>query len=379
MRTTLAPVTAKHALGSFAGVSKKQRRSLTKILSRDDDRCGIHAGGCGEKIEPTQHGIDRDHIYPKAYFKGRPNASQFNDLWNLQPMHRDCHELRGRGQIVSGVSFRCTCHYNYADEQGNRFVYYKQPSESWYKRRDSNWRERKDTKWNRSLYHTGRLFEGVKIEGQPNVSDRTLAFTLIAGSTADGKGKGFARDQIGHLMVPFAPFHRLLYNSTGLLRCQRWTEVLDETKKFAALRKSAGEARLINETGTAYLQALIECHMQSYIAGMFTTNGFANGAVLLSDRAIDMPSKILEDIGKITALDDEASKRTVSIGVLYEILTYVEHLLAVGVIQVTGADDEATVREHIAGLKSEIEMKVPYITQQKQWPNYSPRPGIDYW
>ena len=263
--------------------------------------------------------------------------------------------------------------------RGNRLVYYKQPSEDWYKRQDSNWRELRDSKWSRTLYHNGKLFEGIKNEGQPNVSGPILAFKLIAGHTVGGRKRGFIRDHIGHMMVPFAPFHRLLYNSTGLFRCQRWMEVRHETKKFAELRESAGEERLIKETGTGYLQALIEHHMQTYIAEMFTTNGFVNGAVLLSHRAIDMPGQILEEISKTASLDDEASERTVSIGVLYEILTYVEYLLAVGVIQVTETDDETSIKEHLAGLKSDIETKVPYITQPKQWPNYSPRPGIDYW
>ena len=142
----------------------------------------------------------------------------------------------GRGQIVSGVSFQCTCHYNYIDEQGNRFVYYRQPSLDWHRRRTSKWHERRDSRWRRTRYYEGTLFEGPKIEGRPNMPEPIMAFKLIAGHSKGGRRIGFVINEIGHTMVPLAPFHRLMSNSTELFRCNRWRKVLQETTKFTELR-----------------------------------------------------------------------------------------------------------------------------------------------
>ena len=184
--------------------------------------------------------------------------------------------------------------------------------------------------------------------------------------------------EIGHTMGSLAPFHRLLCNSTELFRCELWKEVLNETKRIAELRESAGEERLRIEAGTMYLQALIEYHTLTYIASMFTRNGFMNGTVQLSDKATNAPGQVLKNIGNLESFDSEDSE-TVLFGVLHAILTYVEYLLEIGAVQFTEIDGGTSTEEHIASLKSNIETRVPYVTQPKQWPYYTPRRGIDYW
>ncbi|MCY3896881.1 MAG: hypothetical protein OXG17_10470 [Chloroflexi bacterium] len=206
-----------------------------------------------------------------------------------------------------------------------------------------------------------------------------MAFKLIAGHSKGGRRRGFVINEIGHTMVPLAPFHRLMSNSTELFRCNRWRKVLQETTKFTELRECAGENRLRIEAGGMYYQALIEHHMQAYVAGAFARDGFINGAVRLANQATDMSGQMQEEIVQMSSFDDEASERTVLFGVLYQILTYIEYILAIGVVHTTEIEDGSSAGEHLANLKIDLETKVPYITRPKQWPTYSPRVGIDYW
>ena len=99
------------------------------MLKRDDRKCGIHMGGCGEEVQYRSQ-CEVDHIVPVALYKAlAPEPRDFDNPWNYQPMHRECHKakedrLSGRelGKLEAAVTvgaktpddwprFECQCHY----------------------------------------------------------------------------------------------------------------------------------------------------------------------------------------------------------------------------------------------------------------------------
>ena len=88
------------------------RKRLSYLLPRDGGRCGVHVGGCGERIR-NRAGASVDHIFTKSFFKDREDdirPKHYNEKWNCQPMHRDCNTKRG-GQIYGFPLFNCSCHW----------------------------------------------------------------------------------------------------------------------------------------------------------------------------------------------------------------------------------------------------------------------------
>ena len=112
----------------MARVPKGRRR---RALRRDDDRCGIHLGGCGRKIQWDNKRIPPgDHIIPQSLFsKVAPDPQEFQEDWNIQPMHDSCgtekdNRLSGLGMgememLFTSFAdtpdkwplFTCRCHY----------------------------------------------------------------------------------------------------------------------------------------------------------------------------------------------------------------------------------------------------------------------------
>ena len=85
---------------------------MKKARVRDNEKCGVHLGGCGELVSEKK---DRslDHIIPQAWFKsiGEDNAStDYDEMWNRQLMHKSCDNNMG-GHIHGLPAFWCHCHY----------------------------------------------------------------------------------------------------------------------------------------------------------------------------------------------------------------------------------------------------------------------------
>ena len=86
-------------------------------------------GGCGGQIQHRSQ-CEVDHIVPVVLYKAlAPEPRDFDNPWNYQPMHTECHRakedrLRGRelGELEATVTvgantpddwprFKCQCHY----------------------------------------------------------------------------------------------------------------------------------------------------------------------------------------------------------------------------------------------------------------------------
>ena len=115
-------------------VELPSRRRITRarksaLLKRDDWKCGIHMGGCGGQVQYRSQ-CEIDHIIPVVLYNSlAPEPRDFDNPWNLQPIHKGCHKakedrLRGRalGALEAAVTigantpddwprFECQCHY----------------------------------------------------------------------------------------------------------------------------------------------------------------------------------------------------------------------------------------------------------------------------
>ena len=81
-------------------------------MDRDSRLCGIHLGGCSKPIKPGEL-YDLDHLIPQGYYMDLPDPNhrrKFESPWNLQPMHRSCHEADRSGQLWGFPIFQCQCH-----------------------------------------------------------------------------------------------------------------------------------------------------------------------------------------------------------------------------------------------------------------------------
>ena len=123
---------------------KISRQQRSKLLRRDDRKCGIHLGGCGKPIESRSQ-CSGDHIVPEVLFEAlAPSPTEFDHNWNHQPMHTECNRtksdrLQGRTltdlEVATTIGaktpddwprFECTCHYLQIIE-GGMYVCTKRP------------------------------------------------------------------------------------------------------------------------------------------------------------------------------------------------------------------------------------------------------------
>lgn len=99
-------------------MGKNSRKQTSYLLSRDRFRCGVHTGGCGERIL-SRADASVDHIFTKSFFRDREDSIKprdYNQNWNCQPMHRACNAKRG-GQIYGFPLFTCSCHWLQIDRR----------------------------------------------------------------------------------------------------------------------------------------------------------------------------------------------------------------------------------------------------------------------
>ena len=98
---------------------RKKQRLKSRVMERDSRRCGIHLGGCSREIEPGEQ-YDLDHLIPQAFYMDLPDPNlrrKFESPWNLQPMHRSCHEAHRNGQLWGFPIFQCQCHSLYIKQR----------------------------------------------------------------------------------------------------------------------------------------------------------------------------------------------------------------------------------------------------------------------
>ncbi len=90
-------------------MANRQRRKRA-ILERDDWRCGIHLGGCGEPIN-SMSDATIDHIFPTTRNTtkrvDRETHRWLDQLHHLQPMHEWCNKGKG---ARTNLTIRCACH-----------------------------------------------------------------------------------------------------------------------------------------------------------------------------------------------------------------------------------------------------------------------------
>ena len=89
-----------------------RQRQRARVMDRDSRRCGIHLGGCSKVIEPGDQ-YDLDHLIPQSFYMDSPDPNhrrKFESPWNLQPIHRSCHEAHRTGQLWGFPVFQCQCH-----------------------------------------------------------------------------------------------------------------------------------------------------------------------------------------------------------------------------------------------------------------------------
>ena len=105
----------------------KRRIQRGRVLRCDKQRCGVHLGGCGQRIDPGQE-CTVDHMIPSAYFSkvAGGDRSLYNCDWNCQPMHVICNQKKGDG-LAGWPKFRCSCHYLQV-EDGHLFVRTRRPA-----------------------------------------------------------------------------------------------------------------------------------------------------------------------------------------------------------------------------------------------------------
>lgn len=99
----------------------KRRKQRGRLLRRDSRLCGVHLGGCGQRIEEGD-GSNVDHIIPSAFFSkvSGNSRSLFEQDWNCQPMHLGCNTTKG-DDLAEWPRFRCDCHFLQV-EDGHLFV-----------------------------------------------------------------------------------------------------------------------------------------------------------------------------------------------------------------------------------------------------------------
>ena len=110
------------------------------LLKRDSYICGKHLGGCGERITNSQTANSTvDHIIPRGYYH-KVTAKQedmvdlrrdFEQDWNLQPMHGECNRNRG-GQLNGYPRFQCGCHFLHITKNDLYVCAWEGASKSWH-------------------------------------------------------------------------------------------------------------------------------------------------------------------------------------------------------------------------------------------------------
>ena len=109
-------------------MSRKEDRKL-KLWKRDEGKCGIHSGGCRERIvDPKSKDVAVDEIIPRSYLKIHLWISDPFGDWNSQIMHKKCNDKKG-GQFPQFPNYyQCKCHFWQILPNGDLGTCYFDPS-----------------------------------------------------------------------------------------------------------------------------------------------------------------------------------------------------------------------------------------------------------
>lgn len=253
------------------------KNTKLRLLERDGYLCGIHSGGCRQKIDVDADDFDIDHIFPQTFIRDLPNVNEFRKPWNYQPMHRVCHERKGRGQINDAVQFDCMCHHNLIREDG-RYVCYAE-------------RRGNEIKWDEVRYWEDVPYGHfvIKPGKSPNVPGRIVADDRY---DVKPKSKGWERMgwsalpgyEHGHLFGFVRPYRRMLFNAVEFARCLRFSEAMAEVGEFEAQRQILGGESIIREVGTQYMLYLAAFYALRYCLVKFDEDGLMSFVDIASSR-----------------------------------------------------------------------------------------------
>ncbi len=187
-----------------------------RLLRRDGNICGLHLGGCGERITISEipHATV-DHIIPKAYYKAitakeddtAGRVKEFDQDWNCQPMHGKCNVGRG-GQLVGYPRFQCGCHFLHIT-QGDLYIW------AW----DNDHGE-----WSSHMIvseiavETSPIQEAASRQGQRLVTREYIV--IAAGWRGPGgmREMGFGKGESGHIIARMSPAEAKTFNTAELQR-----------------------------------------------------------------------------------------------------------------------------------------------------------------
>ena len=281
---------------------KSDRTKLKeKLLERDNALCGFHSGGCGERIEIVEE-ANIDHIIPKSFFEFLPNAKEFNPrsrihlpTWNLQPMHPTCNNSRG-GQLINGVQFRCRCHHNFIDSNGERHVCYLEGGTEDLNLDNDNMR------WEKYFY-SGEEILGDKspVGNKIFIEDNPVRFKIHGKDHSDGRdieydgiiipkkdrlnSVGFEMGGRGHIIWDPGPFDRIQSNMQEMFRCHRWRCVFAEGESFMKMLNEMGREHLHKEYRDDDLYVVGNVLFMMDVSNKFIREGFRSGSAAILNNA----------------------------------------------------------------------------------------------
>jgi len=192
---------------------------LQRIMKRDNNRCGIHSGGCLRPISENADGTEKateDHLVPRRFANRRAPDLVTHKDWNLQPMHAGCNNAR-MGQVLGVIGFECNCHGSYVDERQNRWMMYKTPS-GWERVKYMNWK---------SPPAYGHI-PGGKPEGHLMCMQAMLV--TMRNEKGEKIGLTFNIEGRGHGFVELEFYYRLLFNAGEFCRTEQWSKLANEVE-----------------------------------------------------------------------------------------------------------------------------------------------------
>lgn len=183
-------------------------------MKRDNNRCGIHSGGCLRPVSENADGTEKateDHLIPRRYANRRaPDIVAYKD-WNLQPMHAGCNNAR-KGQVLGVIGFECNCHGSYVDEQQNRWMMYKTKN-GWNRAKYMNW-------------GTPPVYGHIP-GGKPKGYLMQMQTMLIPMRNEKGEKTGltFNIEGRGHGFVELEFYYRITFNAGEFCRTEQWSKL----------------------------------------------------------------------------------------------------------------------------------------------------------
>lgn len=186
------------------------KTQLRQILKRDNQRCGLHMGGCGRYLSQRSMATV-DHMIPQSFINFMPAVwrRDFRSNWNTQPMCHTCNNVLKGGQVNDWPLFECQCHFLQVAADGGMYVH-----------------ERTGSRETKHLLLDGAVGDGTRVR---------LFSSRLPG---DGNSVGYSRSPAsrgGHLLVPVPENSVAVFNWFELARIGEargaWATDSDDGKK----------------------------------------------------------------------------------------------------------------------------------------------------